>query len=521
MKKYGLAIAAFLLAILIGSGLVQASPEGTISIKRLHPAFQEHERLSSYQISPDEATVVYNAGDYTKNNYSLYAVPRRGTQAPVMISPPEHQGTVFDYAFTPDSQAVIYRHAKALLKVDLTGSGAQTITLPLSNTSPLVTESIGYFWIGPDQQSLIYEILTYPSVYTKLMRVDLDDSATTELVSSPSRIAVEAVTSSAVVYRDDPYPQAPHSSHLFSVPVQGGARIALTSALTTTQYVRELAQISPDEQTVIFRVGSTNNSSVYTVYEAALDGSSMVRLSDPAHTRVWWPLPVLSPDSQRILYLNEVSSYETHLYSVPRGGGPATRLDGPEVLSAGTPVVTLDSQRVVFAGAVPNGPGTSSRLYSVPIAGGSPTPLADKIGRFVVAQDSRTVLYVTVNEELDTVLYKVGISGGPATEIKQWVEDGSSSYVGRLKELKAPAWSNEVFAIHHDQQHERDTAYTIDVQHGMVKQLNPAPFTDLFIQEDESTVTKSGDVIIVGSGGLLVSIRDDKPIPVFLPLIQR
>jgi Tol biopolymer transport system component len=526
MKKYGLAFATFLLAMLIGSTLVQARSDGQISIKRLHPTFKEHERVHSYQLSPDEATVVYYAGDYSKNSYALYAVPRRATAAPILLSRDQDTGRIGNYAITPESQSVIYNTGAALIKVGLTGTDAHTITLPLSNTSPLVKETIGGFWIAADQQTLVYEISTYPATYEKLISMKLDGSAPIELITKTKALAVEQVTAERVVYAGA-MPQGPYVTRLFSIAVHGGQPISLTAGLSDSQIVEQLPQISPDGQTVVFKVRDINDQSVQTLYEAAVDGSSLVRLSDPAHTAVRFMYQ--SPDSQSIVYANQVEPLaleQADLFRVARGGGPATRLTGaarPSYFDIRyTLEITPDSQHVVFVARTADG----YQLYKAALSGGTPTPLSPlEAGylQFVIAQGGRSVVYARPNSSNTAdSLYRVPLSGGQATPLSTSL--GSTS---NIQQMQVSADGNTLVAIQHGS--ERHTAYAFDLRYGTAKQLNPAPFTDLFfVAENTYRLTSSGDVIalaeVIGSPAqeeLFITIRDDQPIPVFLPLLQR
>ena len=371
MNKHWIKLAAALLMVVFaGTALVRATPDGAISLKRLHPPYQQNDRIFAYALSPDQQTVVYNYIASQTNTSALYAVSRRGTSAPIRLSTPG-QVIYKPFVITPDSQAVIYNTGQGLSKVSLSGGDAHTITLPLSPT-----HGIGDFWLTPDSQKLVYQISQSPLINERLLVMDADGGAPTEIASSATRIHVDGVTNERVVYEAARDPQAPLVWGMFSASLGGGAPIALTGSLPAA-YGTEFGQVSADGQSAVVRVKDTANQSNFPhheLYEARLDGSSLVRLSAADH---FWPSmsPVQSPDGQRIVYTNTVSdTYDSHLYSVPRGGGTPVRLDGPEVVNIGPLKITADSQHVVFQGAVLEGNSTRYRLFRAPLAGGPPRP---------------------------------------------------------------------------------------------------------------------------------------------------
>jgi hypothetical protein len=521
MKKYGLAIATLLLTILIGGSLVWATPDGAISVKRLHPPFQQNDRIFSYQLSPDQQTVVYYRIVGQTNTSTLYAVPRRGTSTPVMLNRPGDP-IYNSYKITPDSQSLIYNTGKGLSKVSLTGGDAQTITLPLSPT-----QSIHDFWLTPDGQSLVYHIGEYLMINEKLLLIDADGGAPTELASSPGRIAVDHVTNEWVVYQAAKNPQVPLVRDMVSVNLSGGQALTLTASLPAA-YSTETGYLSPDRETVVVRVKDTadqTNYPLYVLYDAALDGSSLVRLSAADHTRPRAPLQ--SPDGQRIVYVNDApSSYDSKLYSVPRGGGPAVRLDGPPVQGIGARKITADSQYVVFEGKVVEGAVTRHQLFRVPIAGGPLESIAGPYDGFsseiILAQNDQTVVYAPLVSSSLVHVYTVPISGGLSRKLSGFLGDTS-----RLLPLPPVGDGNTLVALQDGKTF--DTAYAFDLRAGTARELTPPPL-QLSFSVKGWTLTDSGDVIwqakelsSPAANELFVTLRDDadQTHKLFLPQLQR
>jgi Tol biopolymer transport system component len=521
MKNYGLAIAALLLAILIGNTLAQASPEGAISVRRLHPPLQQHERIYSYALSPDQQTVVYTQISAQQNTSDLYAVPRRGTSAPVMLNRPGDP-IYTPYRITPDSQSVIYNTGNGLSKVSLSGGDVQTITLPLSPTYSLYD-----FWLTPDGQSVVYLISEYIGVSQKLLLIDADGGAPTELASSPGMILVAHVTDEWVVYKAAAALQGPLDRNMFSASLNGGQPLTLTAALPAA-YSAETAYLSPNQESVVIRVKDTADQSSYppyVLYDAALDGSSLVRLSAAEHTRPGSPLQ--SPDGQRIVYTNELTStYGSHLYSVSRGGGPASRLDGPTVQRIGALKITADSQSVVFEGSVPDGQLARHQLFRAPIAGGPAQPITGPYDGYsseiFLAQNDQTVVYAPFVSNSLVHIYTVPISGGLPSKLSAFL--GNSS---RLYPLQPVGDGNTLVALQDGQMF--DTAYAFDLRTGTIRELTPPPF-QLSFSVKGWTLTDSGDVIwqakelsSPSTHELFVTLRDDanQTHRLFLPQLQR
>src|SRR5262245_3739087 len=124
----------------------------------------------------------------------------------------------------------------------------------------------------------------------------------------------------------------------------------------------------------------------------------------------------LSPDAQRVVYLADQETDEVfELYSVPTGGGPATKLNGSLVPSGDVVSfrISADSSRVVYrADQQTDG---SFDLYSVPIGGGTRVVLGTSVEpEFEVTPDGSRVVYCDHDPTwFDNILmFSVPISGG-------------------------------------------------------------------------------------------------------------
>ena len=209
--------------------------------------------------------------------------------------------------------------------------------------------------------------------------------------------------SSRVVYR------AQHSGaafdEVYSVPVGGGAAIKLNDPAVPTDGIANGPLITPDSQRVIYNLRS--NNSVFDIYSVPIGGGPSIKLNGT------------------LVSGGRVFDYE--LYSVPATGGPVTKLNGALVSGGGVSnasrsqhfQISPDSSRVVYM-ADQDTDGVWE-LFSVPIGGGGTTKLngpmvaaGDVDSLFGIIPDGSRVVYRAdqdVNSKRE--LYSVPVTGGP------------------------------------------------------------------------------------------------------------
>jgi hypothetical protein len=358
----------------------------------------------------------------------------------------------------------------------------------------------------------------------KLMRIDLDGAAPVELVFNSGLLFVEGSTAERVVYRIAPA-QGSVGMRLFSLPLRGGQAVAMTAGLSADETVDSTPEISPDGQMAVFPVRNTI-SNARMLYQAPLTGAGLVPLSDPEHLEVLYAL--ISPDSQSIIYARRWGD-QAELFRVARGGGAATRLSGSVSVDLFYQPYRLeftpDSQRVIFVGHTSTSSTPNYQLFSAPLSGGPPLPLSAVAPvqlLFVIAQFGQTVVYGHWADTTHNTLYKVPIGGGTPTVLSGFLGAASNLHM-----LQVPGGGNTVIAVNNGPS--VYAAYALDLRFGTAKLLNPAPFASLYVDyENQYTVTESGDIVFVAHDSnspsqaeLFVTIRDDQPISVFLPIIQR
>ncbi len=125
----------------------------------------------------------------------------------------------------------------------------------------------------------------------------------------------------------------------------------------------------------------------------------------------------ISPNSRYVVY----QAVGGKIYSVALAGGAPVELTTTPVSTGGYFLISPDSTRVVFAG---NDPGASTEtLVSVPLTGGSPTPLASgAISLYRISPDSKRVVY-DINQGFSDSsprdIYSVPITSSAAIQLNQ------------------------------------------------------------------------------------------------------
>ena len=145
-----------------------------------------------------------------------------------------------------------------------------------------------------------------------------------------------------------------------------------------------------------------------------IGGGAGVKLNGllPAGGNVDYSGFAISPDSARVVYSADQQTDEVYeLFSVPIGGGPVTKLNGPLTAGGGAyrPAISPDSTRVVYI--ADQQVNDVWELFSVPIAGGTVTRLSgpmtaegDVLGDSpAISPDSHRVAYIADQETVGTL----------------------------------------------------------------------------------------------------------------------
>lgn len=213
---------------------------------------------------------------------------------------------------------------------------------------------------------------------------------------------------------------------LYSVAMEGGSVTKISDTLIPDGDVVHF-KISPDSSTVVY-VADQDTDGVYELYSVPIRGGVPTKIHP--HLHFFGTEGVgdfhISPDSISVLFVADLNpSAEAHaIYQAPINGGGLTPVAGPfaEGREISNFVVSPDGAIVVYRAdlGIAGRPG----LYSVSIDGGIPVrisgvdaPVGDGVERFDISPDGSTVVYV--KESFSTDLYAVPVGGGGPTRINE------------------------------------------------------------------------------------------------------
>lgn len=355
-------------------------------------------QFHSFQISPDNARVVYIADGDTRDVFELYSVPIDGGPIVKLNEDPlPGGGDVYDFTFSLDGATVFYRSDDEVetgyvyYRVPVDGSA---LRIAMATAGPLSA------MLTPDRSQLVY--WTAQDMY----RVSVDGGPPTHLTAligayTPAAWDTAFTPDMQTFIYYESFPSAPALARgaLFSVPMSGGGATQISQPITIEQ---NAFAVSPDGSTVVYKAyAGTFTEDLYSV---AVTGGPITQLS---HTVDEGVVDFrITPDGASVVYYgDESSSQYDDLVSVPIGGGSITTLD----THAGLFEISADGTRAVYLSI------NSPRLFSVPVAGGSPTPLGTDV--FFVFD---------LNRRGDTVVFQdhtpsgirissMPIAGGPIT----------------------------------------------------------------------------------------------------------
>ena len=286
---------------------------------------------------------------------------------------------------------------------------------------------------APDSSTVVYIANQDDEDAYELYSVRLDDGEVTKLsdslVENGNVVYFEiSPDSSTVVYVADQ--DTEDVFELYSVPIDGGvpSRIHIPLHLFGTEGIGNF-RISPDGSMVLFTADFDPSAETYALYRAPITGGDIMQVAGPlAEGREFGDFRI-SPDGNTVIYLaDENIAGRPGLYSVSINGGIALQISGSDA-PAGDGVerfdISPDGSTVVYVEE-----SFSTDLYSVPIDGGAPTRINDRlfsrsslfsisdVDSFVISPDSSTVVYLS-DETTDNVreIYAVPIGGGSSLRL--------------------------------------------------------------------------------------------------------
>lgn len=365
-----------------------------------------------FALAPEGGRVVYLADADEDETFELYSVPRDASAAPVKLSPSLAGGDV--HAFRLGATGAV-----AAFLLDASGGGSFDLwSAPLDGSASalllaaaVATDDSLPFEISADETRAVYLFAG------RLFSVPLDASASPLDLAGPlvAGGAVEGTPSfrlqpggGRVVFRADKL--VDDVFELFSVPVDGSASpVKLNGPLIAGIDVGAY-QITPDGTRVLLFAKA--------LYSVPIQGGvNPLNLSLSGNF-------VVSPDSSRVVYAQNLGGGLQGLFSRAVGGGPAAvRLDaGGSVASCAggvTFAISPDSSRVAFLendgelyGAPIDGSASRVQLSAGGVrscAAGGAFPLA-----LPISADGRVLYFADAEVDGEFALYSVPVDGSAA-----------------------------------------------------------------------------------------------------------
>jgi dipeptidyl aminopeptidase/acylaminoacyl peptidase len=366
------------------------------------------DRISDPQISPDGRLVAFTvqridvAGNKRPSN--IWVVPLYGG-SPRQIT--NAGDTNQRPRWSPDSRRIAFLSDRGgssqIWTMDPEGGGLKQVT-------SLATEAGGVLFT-PDGKSLLFTSGVYPDCK--------DEACNAQRLEAEKNSKVKARIYTSLLYRHWNQWQSPRRSHLFIVPVDGGAPRDLTPG------EREVPpfslggpddySISPDGAEVCFTMTSEavpaagTNLDLYVV-PAAGGESKKITVNGGADSG-----PSYSPDGRYLAYRSQArSGYESdrwRLAVLERASGRVTylteNLDRPVSGFAWQP----DSSRLFFTvedrGRQP--------IHVVPVAGGGLRMVASgetHYDELQLTRDGKTMVYSAHSGSRPAEIYRISSSGG-------------------------------------------------------------------------------------------------------------
>jgi dipeptidyl aminopeptidase/acylaminoacyl peptidase len=206
-----------------------------------------------------------------------------------------------------------------------------------------------------------------------------------------------------------------HQVHLYD-PATGQDE-AITDLPDWMTHPMSVVSISPDGTKVAFRAYS-DTGKAYTLWVVPSRGGQEVQMlpsSWSAHSADW------SPDSKTLVFHGRDGSstdYGNHIYTVEvtdTGKVTPTLVDIGTVVVPGDAIFNKDGTRIIFAGQ-----DTSTgrqQIYSVPVAGGTPTPLPPSASarNLTLSSDGQSIAYagfVSGGTEAGYKIFSMPVNGG-------------------------------------------------------------------------------------------------------------
>jgi Tol biopolymer transport system component len=194
------------------------------------------------------------------------------------------------------------------------------------------------------------------------------------------------------------------------VSPDGGKPKAIAQSPSNEMY----PAVSPDGTEVAYMVESQDTSDLF-VTNIATSATRQLTQATGHNTQPAW-----SPDGKRIVFVSDRSG-TNDLYTMNADGSHQRRLLDAPTLAEGSPTWSPDGRTIVFSANTinPDGTGTDSALFSVPVTGGDPTRLTDNIGAWQpeVSPDGTQIAFAAPGDDPNGSIFVAKADGSDATRI--------------------------------------------------------------------------------------------------------
>jgi len=266
--------------------------DGSADPVRLHAPLAAGRAVSSFQISPDGARVVFRADLLVKGRIDLFSVPTDGRFAPQKLDGAVHPlGDVTDFAISPDGRTVVYRaNVSGAPQYDLfsvpvqghralrrSGGEAGAGVVRLTQVASRREVAPGFSFCADGNQVLYRANVTRGTTFD-VFRVAVDgssapvrlsdvgaDHTTTSFASSPDQSRVVYIANAVL----------PGAFELFSVPFGGGPSVRLDPPIPLPSVFREVSsfRIDAHSRRVVY-LADRDVDEVRELFAVPIDGSA-------------------------------------------------------------------------------------------------------------------------------------------------------------------------------------------------------------------------------------------------------
>ena len=264
-------------------------------------------------ISPDSTHVLYMAKQTGDARHELYSAPIDGSSPAVRLTNLGTNGSVHGdkIHISPDGSLVTFISNQAvaehfeLYRVPITGPSSSAVVLNHASDGESVLDNL----ISPDGNNVVYRAAR--SDFNGLYRVPIDRSSEPVLIN-PIPVTDGDVESQYKISADSSYVvftgdlDTNNIRELYSVPIAGPSTetVKLHTDLSAGHDV-EYFDLTPDSNSVVFRMDTSVSNYQFDLYRSPLDGSSSAtRLNVNAHDTVNVESTFhISPNSEFVVYI--------------------------------------------------------------------------------------------------------------------------------------------------------------------------------------------------------------------------